>query len=321
MAGINGDAYLENQIEELSKALNKEYKKAYKEMKKRADEYFKTFMAEDKVMKKRLNAGEITATEYTNWKQRKILQTTRYHKMVNKLAKDLTKTDVIARNTITAGLPQTFIESANIEAYVLHRLTGDVFTVYNQDAVGALIDSKELYLPPKMDIEKAQRWNVQRIHSAIVQGILQGDTLVDLSSRLYRVADMNASQAKRTARTMHTASANAGRLNSMKRAQAMGSNIKKQWLSAHDERTRDAHRELDREIQELDKPFVNSLGAIMFPSDPTASPANTYNCRCALRRVLKNHPYPTDPYMETEDYEAWKKGEKYYKQYKKDKEG
>ena len=51
--------------------------------------------------------------------------------------------------------------------------------------------------------------------------------------------------------------------------------------------TREEHLELDGQEREIDEPFENSLGEIMYPGDPDADPANVYNCRCTLvTRVL-----------------------------------
>ena len=33
---------------------------------------------------------------------------------------------------------------------------------------------------------------------------------------------------------------------------------------------------------DIDEPFQNDFGDIMFPGDPTADGANVYNCRCTL---------------------------------------
>ena len=306
MAGDYGEIMLDKQIAKLSKTLDKEYKKAYKEMSKKANDYFKQFMADDKIKRKAYLAGEITKAEYDHWKLRHIQQTTAYNKLVKKLGDDLTKTDVIARQSITGALPQTFINMANYEACTIQRITGDPFTVYNRDAVARLAREKQLQLPPKMDIPKDQRWNVQRIHSAITQGILQGDSMDKMASRLLKVTNMNEAQAMRTARTMHTAVANEGRMDAMRRAEAMGADIARQWLSAHDERTRDAHLELDGVVKGLDEPFENEIGEIMYPADPSADPANVYNCRCALRRVINGHFYDG---ATKEAYEKWVNGD------------
>ena len=43
---------------------------------------------------------------------------------------------------------------------------------------------------------------------------------------------------------------------------------------------------------DIDEPFVNSFGKIMFPGDPHADPANVYNCRCAMVSEIKGFVMP-----------------------------
>jgi hypothetical protein len=54
------------------------------------------------------------------------------------------------------------------------------------------------------------------------------------------------------------------------------------WRSAHDARVRDAHRALDGQKIKRGGVFQSALGPIRFPGDPSASAANTINCRCFL---------------------------------------
>ena len=91
----------------------------------------------------------------------------------------------------------------------------------------------------------------------------------------------------RYARTAMTGAQNAGRIESMTQAAELGIFVRKQWMATLDGNTRDAHRQLDGQEQDIDKPFQSELGDIMFPGDPTAAPGNVYNCRCTL-----GHVYP-----------------------------
>lgn len=296
---------VDKSIADLSQKLKKEYNKAYIALKNEADAYFKQFREEDMKMLLRVNKGEITRKEYVKWRQNKMMYGKRYNDLVKKLAHDLTQTDVLATKMITGRLPYIYTLSANYEAMNLEKIIGNPFTVYNEEAVARLVMADKLYLPPKVDVPKDTLWNMQRIHSAILQGIVSGERLSDVASRLMTVTHMNEVQAMRTARTIHTAVCNEGRMDSFKRAENMGATMGRQWLAIHDERTRDAHIELDRQIKDLDEPFENSLGKIRFPADPQASPANSYNCRCALRGVIAGHMYKGGSQKE---YNEWIKG-------------
>ena len=100
------------------------------------------------------------------------------------------------------------------------------------------------------------------------------------------VTEMNKVSALRNARTSVTSAQNKGRLDAMQKAKDDGVIIQKEWIAAQDARTREAHAELDRQRVDIDEPFVNSIGQIMYPGDPNAHPSNVYNCRCTLAQVV-----------------------------------
>ena len=89
-----------------------------------------------------------------------------------------------------------------------------------------------------------------------------------------------------------TGAENAGKLDSMKRAQELGVQLKKLWLATRDGRTRDSHVMMDGEMAEVDEKFSNGC---MYPGDPNGAPAEVYNCRCAMRsKVAGADPYSPD---------------------------
>ena len=98
---------------------------------------------------------------------------------------------------------------------------------------------------------------------------------------------MSRKSALRTARTAITSAQNGGRMDSYKAASDMGIKVRKRWVATKDSRTRDAHQKLDGKTVDWDEPFISELGEIRYPGDPRAKPANSYNCRCALRTVEK----------------------------------
>ena len=103
-----------------------------------------------------------------------------------------------------------------------------------------------------------------------------------IAGRLSKVADMNETAAIRNARTMVTCAENKGRQDSYARATADGIVMKREWIATNDRRTRHWHAELDGVEVDIDEPWENEFGKIMFPGDPSADPANTYNCRCSM---------------------------------------
>jgi hypothetical protein len=131
---------------------------------------------------------------------------------------------------------------------------------------------------------------MKKINSQVLQGIIQGESIPKIAKRIRNVQEMNKDAAIRSARTIVTGAENKGRMDSYKRAQDDGIILQKEWLSSNQPgRTRDWHLPGDFEstVVDIDKPFVNSMGEIMFPGDPSADGANVYNCRCSMASVVK----------------------------------
>ena len=184
---------------------------------------------------------------------------------------------------------QSFADNMN---YISYNLEKDAnlnlgFTIYDLDSVGKLIADDPKILPEwKVDEEKDYKWNYSKVNNAITQGIIQGESIPDITKRLTKVLETQNENKMRTfARTAMTGAQNAGRMEMMHRAKGMGIKMQKQWLATLDRRTRDAHQHLDGQTKEVDEPFESKLGDIMFPGDPDANPGNVYNCRCTLTYV------------------------------------
>lgn len=155
--------------------------------------------------------------------------------------------------------------------------------VVDENTIKRISTAKFLELPFRdIDIDKDKRWNSKKINAELLQSIEQGESFDKMADRLQKVTDMNKVSAIRNARTMTTSFENMGRIDGMKDMQANGVILKKQWLATNDNKTRDAHAELNGQIAEIDEPFRNMLGEIMYPGDPSADPGNIYNCRCTL---------------------------------------
>ena len=282
----------EKMLNDLEKRIHEEYAQASKEMADKTTAYFNRFKAKDEEQRELYESGQITKKEYTEWRQRQMATGKRYIAMRDTLAKDLTNTDRIAMKMVNQALPDVYALNMNYGTYQLEKASGinTSFTLYNHAAVERLIKDNPKLLPsPKVDIPKDLRWNQQHIQSAITQGILQGKSIPAIAKDLQRVTGMDENAAIRNARTAMTGAQNAGRLDSIKRAQARGIGIKKGWLATLDHVTRDSHVDLDGEVVEPDRTFSNGL---MFPGDPSGRPEEVYNCRCRL--TTEYDKYKTD---------------------------
>jgi SPP1 gp7 family putative phage head morphogenesis protein len=160
--------------------------------------------------------------------------------------------------------------------------------------VSKLLKDEPTLLPPrKVKHSEDVDWYHKIINNCVTQGIIQGESIQEIAKRIAETTGERGEHAAiRNARTAMTAAQNAGRIEAMHEAQALGIKLQKRWLATLDSRTRDSHQHLDGQVQNVDDPFESDYGYIMFPGDPWAEPADVYNCRCTL---LYEHPeYPSD---------------------------
>jgi uncharacterized protein with gpF-like domain len=69
-------------------------------------------------------------------------------------------------------------------------------------------------------------------------------------------------------------------------AKATGLPVRKEWVAAGDERTRESHRAADGQKVGLDERFNVGGAWLLFPGDPDGPPGETINCRCAIAHIV-----------------------------------
>ena len=267
-----------------------EYKKATEELKEKIDTYFERFKKRDAEQLQLLQDGKITQQQYTQWRLAQIGRGKRFEALRDRVAERMTKANEVAATYINDQTPGIYSLNRNYAAYTIEQQVGrDVgFDLWDEQTVKRLIvEQPDLmpYYPPKRAVKRGidLAWGKRQITAQITSGILQGESIKQLADRLQtNIPNMNRTSAIRAARTAVTGAQNAGRIDSYFQAEGMGIRLKKRWLSTLDNRTRHAHQLLDGQVQPNDKPFQSILGDIMFPGDPSAAPANVYNCRCTL---------------------------------------
>ena len=70
-------------------------------------------------------------------------------------------------------------------------------------------------------------------------------------------------------------------------ARQTGLQLKKEWIAVEDDRTRDQHRDVDRDIVGMDDTFTVGGESLRYPGDPMGSAENTINCRCAVGYIVQ----------------------------------
>ena len=275
-------------LEEMEKRLSAIYSRAEKEIQKTANEYFSKFAKQDEAKRKLLEQGKITEEEYKRWRKGKVMYGKRFTEMKEQCAKQLLNVNQTALAYVNGELPEVYAINYNALAGSVDGVGGYSFTLVDADTVRNLAVTDTSLLPYKeIDPKKDIPWNMKKINAETLQGILQGESMDKIAKRLRNVQEMNKTQAIRSARTIVTGAENKGRQDSYKRAEEDGIIMKRRWIATNDSRTRHWHAELGGVEVDVDEPWVNEFGEIMYPGDPSADPANTYNCRCSMRSVVK----------------------------------
>ena len=274
----------DEKLEEMEKRLSAIYSRAEKEIQQTADEYFSKFAKQDEAKRKLLEQGKITEDEYTKWRKGKVMYGKRFSEMKEQCAKQLLNVNKTAAAYINGELPEVYAINYNSLESAVDGVGGYSFTLADADTVRNLAVTDTSLLPYKeIDPAKDIPWNMKKINAETLQGIVQGESMDKIAKRIMNVQEMNKTQAIRSARTIVTGAENKGRQDSYARAEDDGIVMKREWIATNDSRTRHWHAELDGVEVDVDEPWVNDFGEIMFPGDPSADPANTYNCRCSMR--------------------------------------
>ena len=278
-------ALADKELEEIEKRIEEIYRRANAEVEKKAAQYFKRFEALDKQKRALVESGKMTEEAYRKWKQGKIMTGKHWDTLKRQTAERMNQANNMATEYANKRLPSVYASNYNqIAAGINDQVRGRInFELVNENTVRNLATKDKTLLPyKKVNGRKDIRWNTQKVNGEILQGILQGDSVADLSKRLRKVTEMNRSSSVRNARTAVTSAENKGRIDMLHDAEDAGVRTKKVWLSVHDKRTRDAHLALSGVEADPDEPFEVFGMKIMYPGDPDAEPEMVYNCRCTL---------------------------------------
>ena len=317
-----GHELTEKELAKLEKKIAKEYKTATREMEAKLTAYLEKTEAQRQVQESLLKAGKITKKEYSDWCYRHTMIGNQWAAMRDVLAEDMVNANKIAKGMMMKQMPDIYALNANYATYQIEHDYGidTGFTLYNHDTAAYLLgDQRQLMPAPspakakQIAANKDMQWNQQHIQSAVLQGVLQGESPYQVAHRLENVGQMNYNSAVRYARTMTTSAQNAGRYESYRRAKGLGVDLTIEWQATLDHRTRHAHRMMHGQRTEVDEPFHTPDGfTIYYPADctgeSTAPQSEIWNCRCTLLAWVKGYEGETvksAPAMDGMSFEEW----------------
>lgn len=124
----------------------------------------------------------------------------------------------------------------------------------------------------------------RQIVNAVDAGYREGATLPEVASSVRAIIPRLAQwRADMIARTETHGAANYG---SQEAAGALGLPLRKEWLAAHDERTRPSHADADGDKIGMDERFQVGESYLEYPGDPAGDPEEVINCRCTLGYIV-----------------------------------
>nr|DAP68472.1 MAG TPA: minor capsid protein [Caudoviricetes sp.] len=296
-----GHRVTEELLRALEAEISAEYTAAGKEVAEAADEFFREFEIEDAKYAEAVDKGEMSEKAYQRWRRSKLARGEGYRQMREDIAARIRDAARIAAAYVDDTLPAVFALNRTYAAYAIERAganlgVGTSFSIYSEDVVKRLIVEHPELLPnyPRrlaLDVPKEMRWLREKISSQVLHGILGGETIPKIASRMVDVVGMDKNVAIRNARTAVTSAENGGRMDTYDAAEAMGIRLQKEWMATHDTRTRESHGRIDGERVDKDAAFSNGC---RFPGDPNGAPEEVYNCRCTMVSYLPDYPDARD---------------------------
>jgi len=124
--------------------------------------------------------------------------------------------------------------------------------------------------------------NYLRTARNVILGAAAGLLLYECIRRITRASAAGLNSAARIVRTEGGRATSQGKFEAMQRAKDRGADVKKQWDSTLDGKTRPSHQTLDQQIREVDEEFISGLGnTAMYPRGFGVKQEDI-NCRCVL---------------------------------------
>ena len=314
-------------LRELEQRLKVEYEQAKRDIEKKIQLYNDRFKVKDRTWQRWVADGTKTKQQYKDWLTGQIAIGKRWEELKDNISEDLLNYRQIAKSISKGYQKDVYAINHNYGTFEVEQGSGldTSYTLYDRQTVEKLYRDNPQILPDpgsklsdKIARGEAKRWEKRHIQSCMMQAILQGMDISSVATILANTCgETDRKAAIRDARTMVTCAQNAGRIDSYKRANAMGITTRKQWLATLDSRTRHEHRMLDGLIQDVDGFFQVGDDKIRFPGDPEAASYLVWNCRCTLIAALKGFEHDIQgtegrdtTKLDHDSYEAWKKDKK-----------
>ena len=307
-------SYNNKEMADLERRIRALYSHAHDEILQDSSEQWKKIEEDIRDKYEEYQAGKISQQDYYAWVNgNKKLAKIKDQTAAN-IADRMVDSANVASSYINSTTPNIFAENANREAYKIEKgLKGSVsFSLIDDDALQKIMTGNTVEFNAKWkdtftDPPKIYNWTYSKVQDSVYIGMLKGESMKKVADRIQQVTGSDEATAIRNARTSVISASNQGKMATFERAAKMGIKVKKEWVSARDNRVRDSHAALNGVQVEWDKKFPNGLKC---PCDPSGRPEEVYNCRCTMVRVPFDEE---DTSGNTEkSYQAWKEAKEVF---------
>lgn len=120
----------------------------------------------------------------------------------------------------------------------------------------------------------------------IEDGLMEGLPVPTIAKNISAATGFGFARARMIARTEATRASALGAQQAYSQAAAEGINVRKQWLSARDDKVRDSHADLDGYTVGVNEPFISESGAEAEGPAQFGEPSEDINCRCVVIPVI-----------------------------------
>lgn len=282
------------QLNRLRRRILRVYGTARREMTEQLTEFLERYQKLDAYKRAQMEAGKITENDYRTWLRNQVFQSELMHQKLDNITQTCTTAQQTAYKLARDEQYDIFALGANWAFYELEQTAGVAFnlTLYNTEAVKRLLVENPKLVPNKrIKSESNKTYDAQVFNRYVMQGIIQGKSVHDIAVQAVQgMADTEVHWAMNNAITALTGAQNAGTMQQLRNAEALGIEVQKRWNSTLDYRTREMHRLLDQETADLDEPFKVQGYEIQYPGDPNAAPEMVYHCRCKVTAALVKYP-------------------------------
>lgn len=308
--------FTDEELKKVEKQLKSVYNQAYKDILQKQKDFNSKHLEKSKKYLEKVAKGEMTQDQYDSWLKGQVFQGDQWQAKKKQMLNVIYNSNKTATDILNGKTQDVFAFNATYANYDLEHGAGVNFGfgIYDTNTVINLIKNDPKLLPEwKIDQAKDYKWSQKKLNKQISLGILEGESLDKIATRLCNnLCTTNFNKMRTFARTAMTGAQNEGRLFSYENAKALGIKVKKQWMCTLDGHTRTEHRKLDGQIQDTDKPFEVDGLKIRYPGDPTAAAALVFNCRCTMVGDIEDYPATYDRYdnidgrpIKQMTYEEW----------------